>query len=117
MKITIYWDMATFTVEESSTLKMNAAGSLRGQEISTKLLDVTPQKIIIFNKEYPILTGKENYYHRTLYLIYNKSIIAVTKHYMLCELSRVSKNAHQKHTQYIHVVDFVLLHCFILKYV
>jgi hypothetical protein len=79
------------------------------------MLDVTPQNVIIFNREYPLLIGKENCYHRTMYLIYNKNITAVTKHYMLCELSRVSKNAHQKHTQ--DIVDFVLLHCFILKYV
>jgi hypothetical protein len=58
MKITIYWDIAIFTVEESSTLKKDAAGSPKGQEISTKLLDVTPQKIIIFNREYPLLIGK-----------------------------------------------------------
>jgi len=44
MKITIYWDMSTFTVEKSSTLKKDAAGSPKGKEISTKALDVTPPK-------------------------------------------------------------------------
>jgi hypothetical protein len=52
MKITIHWDMAIFTVEETSTLKNDAAGSPKGQEVSTKLLDVTPQKTTIFNREY-----------------------------------------------------------------
>jgi len=42
MKITIYWDKSTFTVEKSSTLKKDAAGSPEGKEISTKELDVTP---------------------------------------------------------------------------
>jgi len=35
--------MSTFTVEKSSTLK-DAAGSPKGKEISTKVLDVTPPK-------------------------------------------------------------------------
>jgi len=38
MKITIYWDMSIFTVEESSTLKQDAAGSPKCQEISTNLM-------------------------------------------------------------------------------
>jgi hypothetical protein len=59
MKITIYWDMSIFTVEVSSTLKKDAAGSPKGQEISTKLLYVTPQKMIIFNREYPLLKKKK----------------------------------------------------------
>lgn len=58
MKINIHWDMSIFTVEESSTLKKDAAGSPKGQEISTKLPDVTPQKMIIFNREYPLLIRK-----------------------------------------------------------
>lgn len=115
MKITIYWDMSIFTVEESSTLKKDAAGSPKGQKISTKLLDVTLQKMIIFNREYLLLIRKENCYHRTLHFIYYQNKTAVTKYYMLCKLGRVSKNAHQKHPQ--NVVDFVLLNCFILKHV
>jgi hypothetical protein len=112
MKITIYWDMSIFTVEETSTLKNDAADSPKGQEISTKLLDVTPQKMTVFNREYYLY---ENCYHRTLYLIYYQNKTAITKYYVLCKLSSISKNAHQKHTQ--DVVDFVLLNCFILKHV
>jgi len=62
--------MSIFTIEESSTLKKDGAGSPKGQKISTKLLDVIPQKMIIFNREYVLLIRKENCYHRTLHLIY-----------------------------------------------
>jgi len=115
MKIAIYRDMSTFTVEESSTLKKDGASSPKGHEISTKVLHVTPQKMIIFYWKYPLFIRKENCYHRTLHLIYYQNKTAVTKYYILCKLSRVSKNAHQKHPQ--DVVEFVLLNCFILKHV
>jgi hypothetical protein len=51
--------MSIYTAEESSTQKKNAASSPEGQEISTKLLNVTHQKMTIFNREYPLLKEKK----------------------------------------------------------
>jgi hypothetical protein len=53
MKITIYWDLPIFTIEETSTLKKGAVCSPKGQEMSARLLGVTSQKMIIFNREFP----------------------------------------------------------------
>jgi hypothetical protein len=60
MKIIIFWDMPIFRVEDSSVLKKEAAGSLKYQEIATRLVGVTPQKMVIFNRKLPPFKGREN---------------------------------------------------------